>query len=102
MKTKELIELLETCNEEAEVVLSQNSNLSTIMDVDQLAGDLVIVKDEKNYDATVIDMDEVDEVVNPSCANDLKRMTISVGKRVMSVYTSTANIAAIRFDRTKH
>ena len=100
MKTKELIELLETCNEEAEVVLSQNSNLSTIMDVDQLAGDLVIVKDEKNYDANVIDMDEVAEVVNPS--NDLRKMTISIGKRVMSVYTSAANIAAIRFDRTKH
>lgn len=99
MKTKELIELLETCNEEAEVLFSQNGVPSMIIDVDQLGDDIVLLNNRQDHEATVIDTDCLDEVLNPSIDFELMPITLSVNKRVMTVYTSEANIEAIKFDK---
>lgn len=42
MKTKEMIELLETCNPDAEVLVSRIN--SAVKDIQQLGSDLVIIE----------------------------------------------------------
>lgn len=49
MKIDELIEMLETCNPEDEVLLSQNSCTSSISDAIQLGSELVVITDKSQH-----------------------------------------------------